>query len=133
MVAAKNARHGETRKSASRTKVRKDETTVRVISDVMQILQDALGKKAKLHLAAITGASPSACEKWFHGKREPLSGHLIAILRTPHGRAVLDAIVAGSDEAWVRDYNRQREIIELKKQTRETQRRLSALEDEDYE
>jgi hypothetical protein len=103
-------------------------TAVRAISPILLKFLDIYKNKPAEELALRTGAKVSHCEACLAGRRELGSHFLQQLIRSDFGRHALDAIMAGSDAAWFKNFKRHQHLSDLRRAHIEHGRAIAALE-----
>lgn len=122
---AKNPKSGHSRIGNQNTQNRNQ------ISPVMQKVRSLLPQqKAAQHLAILTDWPLSTCQKLLCGERHENGEQLQTLLRSEFGRDVLFVVMGDERPEWFSKYRKQLDVGDAKRQLRETQRRIEALQEE---
>jgi hypothetical protein len=123
----KPARHAA--KSARFRKRKLNCTTGNPISYLMQVVKNLLpARKPAWHLHILTGAGLSTCQKVLSGHRAENGDLILALLRSPHGWDVLQAVMAEADQPWFEDLRDLVDINQLKRDALRMKRDLDRRE-----
>ena len=101
------------------------------ISPVMQKVKDLLkDKKPAWELHCLTAVPLSTCQKLCSGEMSENAALLTSLLRSWMGRDILMVLLDGCEEDWIVRYRKQLDINAARKQLRDSQRAIEALQAE---
>ncbi len=87
-------------------------------------------KKTAAHLALVVDTTVRQAERIVGDEQGIGAAALVRLLRSEHGGEVLDVLMAGANPTWWRATFKERQIAAARRERKDAERRLKALEED---